>query len=1817
MKKLAFFIAFFLILTSCRKKEPPVVTTQDASKFLYGYTRGMVYPDQSIKFLFLGDSTINTAVLDDAISFQPKTSFTSTYDADKNEVIVNADLEIGESYDVYIDLQKVLNLDFPATVKSQIKVHQQYVSAVREGLIIKPDGSRFIKIGLETAIPVDRSQLKEIFDVNPKKISIQSKNSNPNRYYVLIRHEDGDSSEIKWDGSSLKSKENGVIRFWGSDLEGFNIVSSFLDRSESKYYVYFSKLLDEKQDADGLVTSGDHNIQYDIENNQITIFLESKTHEVQTLKIHKGIKSKEGETLNQDYTYDINLGLISPEVKWMDEGTYIPSSGAFSIPFRAIGLHEVHVTVAEIPSDRAAQFVAWNDITNQDTYEIKRYGNFVYDKNIKLGDRNSQNLEVWNEYGLDLSHEFERKKGYIYRVMLDFTPSQTILECVDKTLLSFESNVMDEEWFDNRGYRDYYYNDYYDYRDVSNPCKPSYYLNYEGISKNVHCTNVFPIIKKGGEEVVVAVKELLKENPANAATISLLSLQGEVIRTEKAGSNGIVKFNKVKRKPHAVKIEYFREISYFSLQDGKENEIQEFDIVSDVRDIDNRIYVYSERDVRRPGDTVFLNVMLNKGNFTYAPDLPITINLINPKGVLMETQVQHVTDQDCIYSFAFPTSLDALTGYWRADVKVGQHRKRHSVRIETIKPNVVDVVYKFDGEGDSWIYNDHIKGSLQADFLAGYALRGGTVQASANIYPILSPFKDYAEFQFGPYGLESQKDVALFKKKTSQSGLASYSYDKDFKDQKAVVRLVMDTKVDLPGGGVNTETESFTVSPFDSYVGIKKMNGKGWRGSYRYGENPVLPIVHLDQKGNPIKGTSHAKATLYKRKKDWWYDRYRLSRDSRLHQSQYYDFIKTHSLTFKDGLTEYLHSGNSLTSGMYKLVVEDEESGHMTEYYFHTITSLDYAVNQNPIYFQIDMEKYSYAAGENMQVKLPQMTDAQALVSIEKGDRILEAFWMDLDNPNLELNIKDEWFPNFYLNVNIVQNYDHPNNDRPLRMYTIQKVLVNERNKVLEPIIASAEKIRPNEDFTITVSEKNNYPMDYTLAVVDNGLLNLTGFDTPDPIQHFNKLYSLMVKTWDIYEELIHYMNPAFAGVFSIGGDGVLKKLDESADFNRFEPVVYHLGPFHLEGGEKQSHTLSLPNYIGSLRVMVVAANDETFGSSEKDIRAASPLMLQTQLPRALNVTDKVHLPVTIFKDEKSISKVDITSASGSGIKFIDGSSTLNLGKEDQGLSNLTFEVEEQAGKTSIQVDASSGQFKTYEKTDIYVNYPNGYSEQSTYTEVSSMEEEVVPITSFGYDKTKNVDLAISGIILPAFSKYYNSLIRYPYGCLEQTASRGMALLYIDDLIELSAGQKIKNRDYLDAAITKIGSFQNKAGRLNYWQNDYYHGWGDLYAGHFLLEANDKNLLIEKSTFRNWLNYTYGRANQWSLSGTADDYTIEKEELIQAYRLYILAKAGKASKSAMNRFRNRSGLKPMAKMLLGSAYHYVSMDDIGKQLFYEGFTEYRPTNRYYYYSLGGDIRNRAFMLYMLLEFEQGERVDRFYKQWVMDINKKRHISTQEMGFALMACNKYFADDDSKSNQELDYALISKTHNQREKLNNGAIAEYHWGADQMGENATIQNKAQGKLYVIKTERAISKDIYTDASQNGINMSVIYKDLNGNPLDPSQLEQGKEMNIIVLVKNVDLTDQRSMALSVRMPSGWELINPRLYETAGAPKQHYTYQDYRDDKVYTFFDVEKGASKAYSFRVKANIKGDFYMPPITCENMYRGEVSAKTKAGRVSVL
>ncbi len=289
-------------------------------------------------------------------------------------------------------------------------------------------------------------------------------------------------------------------------------------------------------------------------------------------------------------------------------------------------------------------------------------------------------------------------------------------------------------------------------------------------------------------------------------------------------------------------------------------------------------------------------------------------------------------------------------------------------------------------------------------------------------------------------------------------------------------------------------------------------------------------------------------------------------------------------------------------------------------------------------------DKKKYTVGEEAELIVPTGGEGRLLLSIESGSRILSRKWIPVQakETKIKFPVTADMAPNVYAYVTLIQPHANTVNDMPMRLYGVIPIFVEDPGTRLEPVVKMPDVLEPLQQFTIQVSEKNRKQMTYTVAIVEEGLLDLTRFKTPDPWSRFYAREALGVKTWDLYDMVIGAFGGKLSSIIGIGGDNDMVANESADKANRFKPVVTVLGPFTLDAGSTNKHNVKLPNYIGSVKAMVVAGQDGAYGSAEKAVPVKKPLMVLATLPRVMGPGESVKLPVTVFAMDKQVKDVQV-----------------------------------------------------------------------------------------------------------------------------------------------------------------------------------------------------------------------------------------------------------------------------------------------------------------------------------------------------------------------------------------------------------------------------------------------------------------------------------------------------------------------------------------------------------------------------------------------
>ncbi|HSY75231.1 MAG TPA: alpha-2-macroglobulin family protein, partial [Bacteroidia bacterium] len=757
--------------------------------------------------------------------------------------------------------------------------------------------------------------------------------------------------------------------------------------------------------------------------------------------------------------------------------------------------------------------------------------------------------------------------------------------------------------------------------------------------------------------------------------------------------------------------------------------------------------------------------------------------------------------------------------------------------------------------------------------------------------------------------------------------------------------------------------------------------------------------------------------------------------------------------------------------------------------------------------------------------------------------------------------------------------------------------------------------IKPEQQSSITVSEKDGKAMTYCIAIVDEGLLDLTKFKTPDPHSYFYAREALGVKSWDLYDYIIGAWGGDLDRILTIGGDQEATAAKQKKA-NRFKPVVQYLGPFHLEDGESQTHTFTLPQYIGSVRAMVVAADHGSYGYAEKALAVKKPLMILATMPRVLGPTETIKLPVTVFAMEKNVKDVTVSLQSNPFLEVV-GSPTQTVNFTEPGEQQVYFDVtvKQNIGVGKVKVLATSGSEKADCDIELDIRNPNPPVTSVSQKLLSANEQWTIVAAPIGVAATSKATLEISSVPPMNLEKRLDYLIEYPYGCIEQTTSAIFPQLVLNQLTDLDDYRKSLVDRNIKSGIIKIQDFQRNDGGFSYWPGEGESDeWGTNYAGHFLLEAQARGYSVNESMLSQWKAYQRSKASGWAPSTT----NFYGGDLTQSYRLYLLALAKTPELGAMNRLKEFKYLSPEAKWRLAAAYKLVGQDNVALSLISglpTTFSErYTPGFTY-----GSDTRDQAMVLETLTLLGRRTQAAELVTTIATKLSQDDWYSTQTTAYALVAIAEYCGRNPSGAKIIADENINGKT----VSINSSSyFSQTPVDVKAGNANITVSNKGSNALYV----RLISQgqplpgsDLHVNNNPSVLSMAVSYVAQNGSPIDVSSLTQGTDFIAKVTIKNPGKRgDYTQMALSQIFPSGWEILNTRMMDGEGSfESSPSTYQDIRDDRIYTYFDIDAGKTLTYYVQLNASYLGKYFLPGTFCEAMYDNSITAGVNGKWIEVV
>ncbi len=1843
-------IAFFLpiiFFSSCGKTDKAKKMSSEYYQYFSGYTTGVISKKGPVRveFSFLAATAeqLGEEVKKEIFSIRPKVAGIAKWE-DRRTISFTPDdaFQPGETYLASVNLNKAnpaLKLKEPV-VEFDFEILQQNFTLDLTGFDNTNEdlAHPIYKGSLQFADYAASENIEQIITAkqNGKTLEIAwnhdlDRHRSDFQLKGLLRNDKPGSFVIQWNTKpiGLSTVDEKTIEI--PSLTDFKIMDAKVINGEEKFIqINFSDPLQPNQNLDGLISVDNYSggFRYIIEGSFLKIYPTQAIEGTHKVTLATGVKNILSKKMESPTSWELSFVGLKPAVQLVSDGSILPNSDGLYFPFKAIGLNAVDVEIFKIFNNNILQFFQSNSLqyTNSNLRQVGRivWRGKVALTNLKPGSSSGE----WTTYGLDLGNFIKSDKQAIYQVRIGFKPAYSSFYCNDPSFKDKKTEETDDEY--NSSILDYYYGPSgwysgYDWEDRDNPCKLAYYNSERFVKRNIIASNIGIIVKNNNtKDYFAAITDLRTTKTIANAKVEFYDYQQQLIGAAVSNNEGMV-FQHLEREAFMVIAKTETDGGYLKLQGESPLSLSQFKVSGARTQKGLKGFLYGERGVWRPGDSLYLHFILEDKTNQLPNDYPIDFTLRNAKGQIVQnfSTSQNVNG---IYPLHTKTDANAATGFWTAIVKAGGATFRKTLRIETVKPNRLKIDLDFGT--DELDENDQpFHAKLTTKWLHGAPAANLRAKVEYQLNDAPTTFENYKDYRFIDRDISlNLRNKTLVDKNLNSEGELDISpkFIPNKAGVKGKLKIALTTRVFEKGGDFSTSNRYLDYSPYYSYTGVKIPKNKyGWK-ELQLNKKETLKFVVVDGKGKPVPNRE-IRVSYFRVNWRWWWD-YSYHAVSRFNASNNESYqgnttLKTNNKGEASWSIKIDHWGR------YKIRTCDMVSGHCAADFFYTGApdESDSNSKEATTMLVLQPDKTEYAIGETVNLTIPMGKAGKALVSLENGSKILESFWFSAKDGENKISFltTPDMAPTVYANVTLIQPHAQTENDLPMRLYGVVPIKVVDKQTQLKPILNIRDELRPEQLFAVKVSEKNGQAMAYTIDIVDDGLLDLTNFSTPAPWKHFYAKEALGVNTWDLYKYVIGAQSDKLQNIISVGGDGVAKKKGKTKKANnRFKPVVLHLGPFQLKKGQTATHQLKMPNYVGSVRAMVVAAaNNKAYGHAQKTIAVKKPLMVLATLPRVLSPGETVKLPVDVFAMKKNIKDVKITVEDKNGlVSFPKGKKqNLHFNKTGDQVANFEFTVGENVGETHFVINTASGNESSSAEIKVEIRNPNPYTTKVYPGIIQPGETWTQDFTPIGMKGTNEGILEVSGIPPIALKKRLRYLLHYPYGCIEQTTSSGFPQLYLHKLVKLTDAQKKSIPQSIQASIHRIQLFQTNEGGFSYWPGGTKNNqWATNYAGHFLLEAQKLGYTVPRSLLHNWAKFQKKTANMWS-----DDYAKYgfynnySNQLDQAYRLFTLALMGKPEMGAMNKLRAVKNLSKQAKWRLAAAYAIIGQPQQAKKLVGTDTPEI-PYYRELAYTYGSNVRDMAMILETQLLIKDESGAAKTVQFLSRELNNNSWHSTQTLAYSLMAIGKLVGD--GTVGKKLQFAVKIGNNKLENTGTDKPIMQLDVDIEKGTKSVAVKNTSEAPIFVQLINSGQPLTGMEEANDNDIKLSVRFLSMYGRPININEIPQGTDF-----IAQAKITHKKQrpgtfyeMALSQIFPSGWEIINSRMTAIKGFKKGSYAeYIDVKDDRVNTFFNLPRTNSRTYNIHLNAAYQGRFYLPAASCEAMYDNSISANNVGQWVEVV
>jgi uncharacterized protein YfaS (alpha-2-macroglobulin family) len=1260
-----------------------------------------------------------------------------------------------------------------------------------------------------------------------------------------------------------------------------------------------------------------------------------------------------------------------------------------------------------------------------------------------------------------------------------------------------------------------------------------------------------------------------------------------------------------------------------------------------------RAFVYGERDLYRPGETLKGLAVVRRDDITAPAAMPLTLVERDARG--REVRALRLTTGDNgVVPFALDLPDYALTGAYSLELKAGDTViGGFPFKVEEFVPDRIKVEVTTDG--DTFAPGQNVRAEVAASYLFGPPASALPVTVRTVLRPAPFSAKGYETYVFGdPDAAFAQQDIFSEDATLSETGTASFTIPvPDGLAPPAALEAVIYGRVSEAGGRGVTARKRVVVHPYPYYLGLRGLD----RSGFAPGTAMDFDFVAVDGRGAPCAHGPLA-ARLYR---DRWRTVVRLAPSG----GYLYESVNDPELLSQKPVAAGTGAGSvSFTPpgfGSYSVVLTADAaqpgpagSSARTSFFCGGWGYSPWAL-ENPARIELVPDKPQYAPGDTATIQIRAPFPGRVLLAVE-GENVNATQVVELTGNTGEVSFPVEraYAPNVHVTALLMRKAADVAEGSVGRAFGAVPLPVDTLANRLTPEVSAPAEVRPEAELALTVSLGTTARPGsvVTIAAVDEGIMQLSGTDDPDPFGFFYARRALRVTSYDtfamLYPDLTRIMGAARPG----GGMEMLAESQfmRTEGIRRVTPVAFWSGPLTVGDNGLVHWRVTLPDFQGALRVVAVALDGKRLGTGRTMVRVRSPLAVTPTLPRFMAAGDAIDMPVTVRNDTGAAAAITV-KATASGALTVAAQPaaqpavlTLAHGAEQTIYLPLTAKPGA-GGDATVQVSATATPHSPAPAGDNATGHPSGpetrrvtvtlpvrpaapFRRTLAFGSVNGAGGRLVPAAEGFVPGTVTRDVVLGGLPLTRFSGKLENLLRYPYGCAEQTASQAFPLIRFGDLARAFDPAMLGDTSpafMVQSAIMRLGAMQTGNGGFALWpggEDDT--PWVSAYVTHFLLEAARAGYtspgLLDRATGR---MADLGQARDKDLDPTA-------------YALFNLALAGRPDRGSMDELRDRRAAKltALGRTLLACAYGLTNDRDSFNRLLAD-----RPAagqGRAPGGGMGSGLRDAALMLLALAEAAPG---DPLVPELAADVARRMATpdwgTTQENGLAFAAMGKVLAATPTAplsgrltaGDWEAPFTGATTVTTATDRADALGVELAPATAEQ-GEPTPRSEADNATVYWSVTTRGVPvPESLTPVSQ-GLEIRRTFLDRSGAAANLAALPQGALVFMKTEVR-AGAGPVDNVVIQCLLPAGLEVENPRLATTetaslaADGERPLTGHQDLRDDRVLFFTDLADANWHAGYTQLRAVTPGTFGLPPVQAEAMYDPAVMAADAPGQVVVI